>query len=58
MTEAMEAGIHGEEMKYPSSYSDFYKEFVQGNMSIITGQAGNNYGGIGGYLFCIPQTKR
>ncbi len=53
-----EAGIHGEEMKYPSSYSDFYKEFVQGNMSIITGQAGNNnYGGIGGYLFCILQTK-
>ena len=40
MTEAAEAGIHGEEMKYPSSYSDFYKEFVQGNMSIITGQAG------------------
>ncbi len=53
-----ESGDHGEDKLYPDNYSDLYKEYVTGNMNIITGQKGeDNYGGMGGYLSCLYQTK-
>lgn len=54
----MDTGIHGNEMKIPSNFSDIYKEYVQKNMNIAAGQKGeDNYGGMGGYLACILNTK-
>lgn len=54
----MDAGDHGGETKYPDTYGEIYKEYVQGNISIATGQkASNEYGGTGGYLACLFNTK-
>ncbi len=51
-------GDHGDETKYPESYSEIYKEFVQSNMNIVLGQKGaNDYGGMGGYLACVYNSK-
>ncbi len=53
-----EENTHGSETKIPSNFSETYKEYVQGNMNIVLGQKGeDNYGGMGGYLSCLYQTK-
>ena len=51
-------GVHGDEVKFPDTYNVLYKKFVQSNLSIINGQKGiDEYGGMGGYLACIFNTK-
>ncbi len=53
-----DSGIHGGEVKFPDNYNALYKDFVQNNLSIINGQKGiNDYGGMGGYLACIFNSK-
>ncbi len=59
-----EEKVHGEETKIPSNFSEIYKEYIQPNTttainsSITSGQKGeDNYGGMGGYLSCLYQTK-
>ena len=53
-----DANTHGAEMSFPSDYNNLYKQFVQNNISIINGQKGlNEYGGMGGYLACIFNSK-
>ena len=58
-----EENTHGSETKIPSNFSETYKEYVQSNLttavsSITSGQKGSNdYGGMGGYLSCLYQTK-
>jgi len=55
-----DVGDHGVETAFPSGYSEFYKEYVQGNMNIILGQAApesGEYGGMGGYLACVYTSK-
>ncbi len=52
------SNVHGDEMIFPDTYNVLYKKFVQNNLSIINGQKGNNeYGGMGGYLACIFNSK-
>ncbi len=54
----MDTNIHGEETKYPDNYDEMYKEYVQGNMNIISGQKGEDeYGGMGGYIACLYISK-
>ena len=53
-----EAESHGLDKNLPDDFSELYKEYIQGNISIITGQKGtNDYGGMGGYLSCLFKTK-
>ena len=54
----MDKGIHGENKKFPSTYSNLYTKYVKENINIITGQEGSNdYGGMGGYLACLLSSK-
>ncbi len=54
----MDTNIHGSETKYPDNYDEMYKEYVQGNMNIVTGQKGEDeYGGMGGYIACLYISK-
>ncbi len=54
----MDLGVHGGEVKYPDSYSELYKEYVQGNLNIVMGQkADESYGGMGGYLACLYNSQ-
>ncbi len=54
----MDTNIHGSETKYPDNYDEMYKEYVQGNMNIISGQKGEDeYGGMGGYIACLYISK-